>query len=433
MPRSAIAAILLGASSFPSHASFGATEAFFQSKEDFKSYLIKILGVNRILDLFDSNMSESDILIEIAYFVENYARSKFDITEYKDLIFFYVGHGYPSQVDPSDYHLALASTREGYEEFTSLNFGKLAYVLRKHASTMRKFIILDCCYAGAALGRMAGEANQQDIVSVRTRAQFAEKKTANKLIPDKGAALYCAASKYKEAVAPLGQKHTMFSDALLYALTTGSSGYGRLLSLEEVSEITWDYLVSKHQRDAVRPEVHAPDQSGGNVAKAVFLFPNPQGSEDDESLKAWRQQNFVLKHHFDFLRTRSILLKRAFISAAIIPASSIFFRPSYEAFKYHAVRFFIFELMYLVVSIFVIACISSLYPARLLEWQKKRWRWSILCCYVTGFLAIVPHFDFNLFMKQYISDYLFYLTQLPAIFLPPIFAYCICRGLDRLR
>ncbi|MBC8642914.1 hypothetical protein IAG25_39745 [Caballeronia sp. EK] len=271
-----IAAILLGAWSFPYHPGFGQTQSFLNSKEAFKGYLVRTLKVDVILDLFGSEDLQPVQLSKISTFIDTDLRTRFGTLSSVNLIVYYIGHGYPAREDPSEYFLALASTTEKHPDFTSLDFRTLARVLRTEASTMRKFVIIDACYAGIALGHMGSEDNAQSILSARTSAVLGATERQELEVPTRGTALYCAADRDAAALAPPGYEYTMFSGALLHVLTSGSVRSKEFLSLDDIHEAVWEHLSERYKKEAIRPALHAPDQSGGNIASKVYLFPNAQ-------------------------------------------------------------------------------------------------------------------------------------------------------------
>jgi hypothetical protein len=65
----------------------------------------------------------------------------------------------------------------------------------------------------------------------------------------------------------------MFSGALLDCLKNGVPNGPAALTLEDVDNRVRDIIKIKFPNDAVRPELHVPDQPEGNPAK-VELFPN---------------------------------------------------------------------------------------------------------------------------------------------------------------
>ncbi|MFD9412666.1 caspase family protein [Streptomyces sp. NPDC059989] len=128
------------------------------------------------------------------------------------LIVYYAGHGL---VDPHDaLTLALPHTRPDWVE-TSLNYDWLRQVLLD-SGAQRFVVLLDCCYAGRALGRMSASQNLADQAAVE------------------GTFLLAASAETSPAKAPVGDTYTAFTGALLDTLRHGISGGPPLLDLETV-------------------------------------------------------------------------------------------------------------------------------------------------------------------------------------------------------
>src|ERR671927_1338211 len=198
--------IILGASDFPGAPQLSANEAFKNSAADFKHYLLNkdgfALPVANLLNLFDSPAPVEMQDNEIGAFLR--ARSK-DLegsqNPARDLIIYYVGHG--GFFTPGDqYFLALRNTKEGSEIISGYPIYVLANQLKENATHLRRFLILDCCFAATAY-----QAFQSGPLEV------AKQKTLEEL-PSKGTALLCASGPRDPAKAPPGLRHTMFSGAL---------------------------------------------------------------------------------------------------------------------------------------------------------------------------------------------------------------------------
>ncbi|MBC8642915.1 caspase family protein [Caballeronia sp. EK] len=274
------AAILLGASAYPQHKEFGETKSFLNSKEAIKLYLRDTLKVSCILDLFNAPEPASVLLTQMSAFLKMDVHARFGSLASVNLIVYYIGHGYPASSDPTDYYLALSSTTDDHPEFTSLEFRLLARLLRTEASEMRKFVILDSCFAGMAFIHMGNSrANAQKALSDRTKALLTTREVQVKSVPTKGTALYCAADRDVEALVPREDQYTMFSGALLHALKAGRPRARQYMSMADIHEVVWEHLEQRFRKEAVRPALHAPDQSGGDIARNVLLFPNPQWRE----------------------------------------------------------------------------------------------------------------------------------------------------------
>ena len=178
-----------------------------------------------------------------------------------DFILYYTGHGGFTGNDQA-YFLAVQKTRDGSEGATSIRYIDLASTIKRQAGKLRKFLILDCCFAAAAAVR-----SQSDIGQLQVRRVEEE-------LPQSGTAFLCSSSAKLVSIAPPGERNTMFSGALLGCLRDGIAGAGKTLSLEDVGNRARELIVEKYPGDLVRPELHVPEQALGDPAK-VPLFPNP--------------------------------------------------------------------------------------------------------------------------------------------------------------
>lgn len=278
MPDSVTAAILLGATSFAKH-SYGTNLAFLRSKQDFRSYLQSDslnLPDEAILDLFDSYHSPSEQLRAIGRFLDQFSRQAAP-EALRNLIVYYVGHGYFCG-RRQEYQVALACLETGYESTTGLKIVDLADEIKHRARAFRRFIFLDCCFAAEALAEFQGGAD--DAIAVKAKSAFAEDSPRRAVaVPRRGTVLFCAADKDSVARSPRELEHTMFTDALLDVLNGGDPSYPPELSLNDIRDLTWEKLGTKSE-EPVRPALYTPDQSEGDIAASVALFPN-----------AWHRRN----------------------------------------------------------------------------------------------------------------------------------------------
>ena len=260
-------AIFLGAHTFPKSPNLLQGRFFFTSAADVMEYMIDPKGLRlsreNLLWLFDDNRSAPDQLVEIADFLTK-RRLELESAspEPIDLFIYYVGHGSFTRGGDQAFCLALRGTNAINEGATSMRVGELATVVKDNATFMKRYLIFDCCFAGSAAR------------DFQSGALTAAKVQLMKEFPGRGTALMCASNANEPARSPEGQPRTMFSSALIHALRTGHGAFGPDLSFYELGDIATDYLRSAFPKDFVRPEVHSPDQSQGDIAK-LPLFPNP--------------------------------------------------------------------------------------------------------------------------------------------------------------
>lgn len=137
-----------------------------------------------------------------------------------------------------------------------------ARTLKQDARDLRRYLILDCCFAASAFVEFQGT-GVAETTRVKTLSEF----------PKKGTALLCACSAHDVALAPRGDQYTMFSGALLEVLKRGDPSLDFRLSLEQLGDRIKEVIKRKYPDTAVRPEVDSPDQREGDVAD-IPLFPN---------------------------------------------------------------------------------------------------------------------------------------------------------------
>jgi hypothetical protein len=286
-------AVILGVSDCPRAPSLQPLPQCRNSADAFEAFLCSDLGLSRsnVINLFDLADSASDQLDKI----EDWLADRVAIdSKPTDLIVYYSGHGGFTRNDQA-YFLAIQKTRAGSEGATSIRYIDLASALKRHAQAIRKYLILDCCFAASAVFGV-----QSDL------AQLVIRRVEDEL-PPSGTAVLCSSSAELFSIAPPGERYTMFSGALLDCLVYGIPGSRRYLSLEDVGKRTRELIVEKFPSDFVRPELHVPEQTHGNLAQFP-LFPNPQWKQIDESVppkwpvgdgfqkKAWDQlaKNFLV-------------------------------------------------------------------------------------------------------------------------------------------
>jgi uncharacterized caspase-like protein len=258
MNHSNTLAIILGASKWPTATSLSAPASFKNSAQDFKNYLLSPEGINlqaaNLLDLFDEPDPAPMILERIVKFLKDQRT----IETVGSLLFYYVGHG---AFEGNDYFLALRSTNTDLTAASSLRIRDLARAVLTNGSGMRRFLILDCCFAAAAYS--AFQSPPLQVAVQRTQAE----------LPSEGTALLCASGARDPALAPKDEPYTMFTGALLQTLKFGTLVGPPELSFVDVGDLATAYIRDKYANEAVRPEVHTPEKRKGDVA-LIPMFPN---------------------------------------------------------------------------------------------------------------------------------------------------------------
>lgn len=252
-------AVILGASRYPAKPAWD-NRAFERSAVAFRSYATAEDGLgipsDRVLDLFGDERDEQGHCMAITAFL---ARHRPTAT---DLVVYYVGHG--GFADDRTYYLGITQTRERQEFLTTLDARKLARTIKLAFRNRRVYVVLDCCFAAAAVNYF-----QSDDV-----AQLAVIQVARDL-PTAGTAFLAAASKDDVAIAPAHQSHTIFTTALLRVLERGMGTRPALMSLYDLYEGICDEIEQLEGMEGPAPQIHCPSQPDGGDVSRFPLFPNP--------------------------------------------------------------------------------------------------------------------------------------------------------------
>lgn len=268
-------AVLLGASEWPYFPDFQGSQAFANSARAFREYLCASdqfgLPQENLLDLFDTPKSADELDEEIGRFLTSRAAELRAIgTAARDVLLYFVGHG-GFVGHNSDFYLAIRRTRMDSPRASGIQMMALADTITEKARHLRRMIILDCCFAAAAFRAFQAEPAQIAIVKTIDAFEVKEKREG---FPSKGTTILCSSDQKTPSLLLPDDSATMFSKALLDALSRGKKSRHDHLSLRDVKDLASDILHDMPTRNAPRPVVHSPDQSEGDVAD-VPLFPNP--------------------------------------------------------------------------------------------------------------------------------------------------------------
>jgi YVTN family beta-propeller protein len=273
-PRTTFA-VVTGASEWPSMAGFeGPREPFRHSAERLTDYLRSHSGLglvaSHVLSLFDDKRDAAAQRRALRDFLRReIIDAGFDGGVGASLLFYYVGHG--AYGASQAYCLLVRASEDRYVDDTSLRLSSIETVLRNEVPRSRRFLILDSCFAAAAVASFL--APVEDVAFGR----------ALEVLDQPGVAFLCAAGKREAAQSMPGDPTTMFSGALVDLLEHGDESISTGLSLRRLSDLIWQRLRAQYGESAVRPQVHAPMQGAGDLATEP-LFPNPsaRSSTDGE-------------------------------------------------------------------------------------------------------------------------------------------------------
>jgi hypothetical protein len=247
--------VVLGASKFSSPDLYS-NPSFKRSKSAFIAEAIANgIPAKRVLDLFDSDLSVGTLFDKIAYFL----RHNPAIT---DLIIYYCGHGGLTNRD--EFYLALKAMRRGREASEGLNLGQLRTDLDDWLSPRRVYLVLDCCFAAAALmqSQFMSVGNVTPVVADQVFETF----------PKAGTALLAAAPASAPAKAFEGEEYTVFTGALVQALHEGIDGLGARLSLRDIFDRAEVIIKDERAGTAPVPELYPRAQNHSDIAGTPIFF-----------------------------------------------------------------------------------------------------------------------------------------------------------------
>ncbi|WP_175635062.1 hypothetical protein [Pedobacter ghigonis] len=279
------AVIFIGAESFPKSKNFAPDTAFREAKNRIEKYFSSTLKVERqnILDLFDSeggfDAQDSAII--------DFLKAKIP-AGIEDLFIYYVGHGGYSR---EDFYLSLKTTRHESPLFSSMPIKALGQTISKQARSIRTFLILDCCFAGA--GGMGFMSESDEGLSREFKDAF----------PSRGVTLLCASSKDLRARIIGTRNITMFTEGLDHALSVGDRSYKKkYVPLRKILEFTHAFIKDHNPVEAVKPEIISPDQSEGDIADiSHFRNFSYEDSKSDILEKRREIETEMMRNNFDSL------------------------------------------------------------------------------------------------------------------------------------
>jgi hypothetical protein len=248
--------ILFGASDFE-HYSDLANPAFLFSARAFQTVLSNPRfslfdhGVE-VLDLFDAPDDPRGLFTKVRDFIRVYP-------DLSDVLVYYCGHG--CFLNDHSYLLLLRGTDPDMAEFTGLQPRFMRNQFERHLAARRLFLVLDCCFAGAAAQEWMSD-DAQPLVMQQFRDAF----------PSRGAVLALAASKHSVAIAPKGETMTMFTGSIVETLTKGLSDADRSLSFRQVINAAREHILHNFGSSGVAPELHSPTQDQGDIADMPFFY-----------------------------------------------------------------------------------------------------------------------------------------------------------------
>jgi hypothetical protein len=242
--------VLIGASDYPRKPDWS-NPVLGASAQALRDYVLSPAGLalapTQLLDLFDDDAGPDGQLHRIADFLTA-ARGA------RDLLVYYIGHG---GFHGDEYYLGIRNTKRDREFFTTIESKKLATLIRDEFRRRRVYVVLDSCFSAAAVSDWQGN---EIAVAVRKMSQR---------LPAYGTVLLAAASKYDVTRAPRTERCTVFTGAMLSALTRGVDRAQSKLSIYDLYEEVRD--VMRHREIDYEG---MPDLLGSRiVARCVNFLP----------------------------------------------------------------------------------------------------------------------------------------------------------------
>jgi Caspase domain len=316
------AAVIFGAQWWPWVPRLSGGSAFAQSAADMKGYLVSANGLGLredqdVLDLFDSDESAADQLIQLGKFLRAWKhRAGGEATSLTTLFIYYVGHG--DFVGATTEFFLLVKQSRPANQRTCLHARTLADCLRNEAPLVRQVMVLDCCFSGAA-----------QRVWMSSRAPHVAAGRTVEAMPQNGTVLLCSAAENMPSMAPRGSVRTMFTAALLDALSSGSTAIQGDISPRQARDLAFSIMSAQWGNAAVRPVLHAVDRELGDLSD-LPLFPNPAyraalagtaGANDLVGLPGFRKITRKLADRSG----QSLLSSARTLSAALLAAAVVVF------------------------------------------------------------------------------------------------------------
>jgi hypothetical protein len=266
--------VTLGASKFP-RIKLKSSTAFDRAATSVYLYFASSIGfglpVENCFLFFDSPYDPNTLDEQITILVRTRMQQlEFARTPAENLVVYYVGHG--SFDEQKRYYLALQSTRQENQSVSSLRVETLMTTLNYVAGNIRKYVIIDACFAGEAVYSQS-DVNTAVARQIRT-------------LPQKGTAFLCSSSRELISEFLRDESNTVFTKALGESLWEGNSKLPSTISLEQLHTVIVEKLSASGQ-NFINPEIHTPDQPEGDIAK-IPIFPN--GPRRNANLLAEREQ-----------------------------------------------------------------------------------------------------------------------------------------------
>lgn len=184
-----------------------------------------------------------------------------------DLVVHYFGHG-GFKDSNDDYFLAINTTWTEDKFHTSIAVASLYRTLRRVAPRLRHYLLIDACFAGAAIRDLQSPLEAAVGVQMDAILQSGEAVAART-----GLAALCSSSKTVGSSAGGIDNVTQFTDGLLTVLGKGDPNVMDSLSILRLRELVAADLRERYRDAMIAPVLHRPEGPHGDIAQ-VPIFPN---------------------------------------------------------------------------------------------------------------------------------------------------------------
>ena len=294
--------VLLGASEWASP-DYTPAPTFAASAAGLREYIFSKDGIganaHSVCDLFNCRDNAANQIKSVRNFLrERLSEGKNNAQPITDVLIIAIAHGDGTPRNPRDLHLVVYGTERGYIDGTALPIRQIADVLQREAPRVRHFIIIDCCFSGAALQHfqsrdaiasiISGDINRTERTNVpeadalapvaiagdtflSKEAQYAD------MLPERGTVLLCSSHADDISRATARDGRTLFSSAMLRVLqpTVCHSRHAlsepSTISFSELRRSAWNFIVEEAGADAPVPQLYAPLQTGHDLTMAAIL------------------------------------------------------------------------------------------------------------------------------------------------------------------
>jgi CheY-like chemotaxis protein len=275
-----VLAVILGASEFPHFPPFNNQKqkkrAFDESARQIASALRTVVeNPKDCLNLFNACLTPIEILETVGEFIiSRCAENRETDGVVTDIVFFYVGHGDGIGIE---YSLLLRESKPSalFRTTTLCVADLIAHVrtvLEQDKHLIRQYYILDACHSGRARGAGTVVSGNKSVKSQGTHPRW-------------GIAVLSSCNEQELSFVPNGWDRTLFSSAVIAAMTCPEEDKGLLrscypkgemLSISQLRQIVmkWQGVRSPSNQTPPTPLVHVVDSTDGDV-QDVPLFPNP--------------------------------------------------------------------------------------------------------------------------------------------------------------